>query len=125
VLIVLRALHGGVTSNVALTARINDLASAAYFTSFGTSLVATVLIAYRIYHALERGASRKRFQHVINILIESGAVYSLSLLVIGVTSVFPGASNPLNTRSVAFEDYATVLVPIITVRVPLAYKHMH
>ncbi|KAF8188680.1 hypothetical protein BJ912DRAFT_1143304 [Pholiota molesta] len=41
--------------------------------------------------------ARHQYSHRI------GAVYSLSLLVIGVTSVFPGASNPLNTRSVAFE----------------------
>ncbi|KAF8188717.1 hypothetical protein BJ912DRAFT_968312 [Pholiota molesta] len=55
--------------------------AAAFFTTSATSFVTTVLIAYRIYStAKHEGVSGRRFKHIIDIIVQSGAVYSLSLL---------------------------------------------
>jgi hypothetical protein len=97
--------------------------AAAYFTTSATSFVTTVLIAYRIYStAKHEGVSGRRFKHIIDIIVQSGAVYSLSLLQLAIAFVLPGSMNILNTRSYAFNIYGSTLVNITAVCVAFTYN---
>lgn len=51
------------------------LIGASLFVTFTTTIVSTVLIAYRI-HTLQ--GSRKRFKHILEILVQSAAAYSVA-----------------------------------------------
>ncbi|KAF8188736.1 hypothetical protein BJ912DRAFT_968361 [Pholiota molesta] len=112
-LIIFRAIYGGITPDVATAIRINDLIFAAFLTTFIASLVTTVLIAYRIYAAAKQGRSKRRFRHVINIVVQSGALYCLALLVSAVAPVLPGEMGLRNTWNVALNYYTTALVSVI------------
>jgi hypothetical protein len=101
---------------VATAIRINDLIFAAFLTTFITSLVTTVLIAYRIYAAAKQGLSKRRFRHVVNIVVQSGALYCLAILVSTVAPVLPGQMDLRNTWNVALNYYTTALVSLIAVR---------
>ncbi|KAF9562350.1 hypothetical protein CPC08DRAFT_706724 [Agrocybe pediades] len=69
---------------------LNTLTSALFFTSALTSMMSTFLIAYRIYVASRfSGASKSRFMNVIDIVVQSSAVYTLSVLVVAIYDVIP------------------------------------
>ncbi|KAF8186757.1 hypothetical protein BJ912DRAFT_451579 [Pholiota molesta] len=92
----------------------NDLLAAVLFISFGTTLVTTVLIAYRIYSVSKQQLpSSRRFNHIIDLVVQSGAIYSLSQLAYAITSILT-ESNAINTRIIAFADYASALNVAIT-----------
>ncbi|KAF8186763.1 hypothetical protein BJ912DRAFT_926918 [Pholiota molesta] len=98
------------TISVTLAARLNAVTSAAYFMSFGTTLVTTALIAYRIYSvSKQQGVSSKRLKHVIDIVVQSGAVYALSQLTAALAGVVPGSTLLINTRNIAFQDFALIV----------------
>ncbi|KDR69171.1 hypothetical protein GALMADRAFT_145576 [Galerina marginata CBS 339.88] len=64
----------------------NSLLFAGYFVSFATSLMATLLIAYRVYSVSKQGTgSAQRFRRIIEIMVQTAAVYSLALLGIAPT----------------------------------------
>jgi hypothetical protein len=95
----------------------NDLLAAALFISFGTTLITTVLIAYRIYSASKQQLpSSRRFNHIIDIVVQSGAIYAFSQLVYAIAGVLSG-SNGFNTRIIAFTNYIEPLNVAITVRI--------
>ncbi|KAF8188743.1 hypothetical protein BJ912DRAFT_1042521 [Pholiota molesta] len=112
---ILQARYGVVVPTARLTAQINSMAFAGYFTTFATSFVTTLLIAYRIHAVATRGTSQRRFRHITAIVVESGAVYSLSLLFGAITTVVAEEMTVtvLNTRVVASGYYQTVLVNLI------------
>jgi hypothetical protein len=114
---ILQARYGVVVPTARLTAQINSMAFAGYFTTFATSFVTTLLIAYRIHAVATRGTSQRRFRHITAIVVESGAVYSLSLLFGAITTVVADEMTVtvLNTRVVASGYYQTVLVNLIAV----------
>ncbi|KDR81224.1 hypothetical protein GALMADRAFT_136254 [Galerina marginata CBS 339.88] len=83
---------------------INNLDGAGYFVSAATSLLTTLLIAYRIHFIFRHdGASRGRFKHLIEILIQSSAVYSLTLLMNAISVILP--IDETNTQFFAFQNY--------------------
>ncbi|KAF4610633.1 hypothetical protein D9613_007334 [Agrocybe pediades] len=60
------------------------------FTSALTSLISTYLIAYRIYTVSRlTGASKKRLKNVIDIVVQSSAGYTLSVLAVAIYDVVP------------------------------------
>ncbi|KAF9473657.1 hypothetical protein BDN70DRAFT_937278 [Pholiota conissans] len=88
----------------ALANTINAALSAAFFMSFATTLVTTVLIAFRIYTVTKRdGLSSRRFKHVMDIVIQPGAVYALSQFTAAMAGEVPGSAT-LNPRNIAFDD---------------------
>lgn len=108
------------TISVTLATRLNAVTSAAYFLSFGTTLVTTVLIAYRIYSvSKQQGVSSKRLKHIMDIVVQSGAVYALSQLTAALAGVVPGSTLILNTRNIAFQDFALILNVAVAVRAVL------
>lgn len=118
----LHAKFNNLNVSPALAARINDMLAAAFFISFATTLVTTVLIAYRIHSVSQnQGASSRRFKHIIDIVVQSGAVYALSQFVAAVAGVVPGA-NAFTKSSIAFQAYTQILNFAIAVRV-LSVRH--
>ncbi|KAF8160308.1 hypothetical protein BJ912DRAFT_1069457 [Pholiota molesta] len=110
---ILQAIYGAVGPTARLTAQINNLSFAGYFTTFATSFVTTLLIAYRIHAVATRGTAQNRFRHTTAIVVESGAAYSLALLVGAIIPVVAGETTVLNTRVMALGFYAVVLVNLI------------
>ncbi|KAF8186724.1 hypothetical protein BJ912DRAFT_451279 [Pholiota molesta] len=93
----------------AIAGTMNDLLSTALFISFGTTLVTTVLIAYRIYSVSKQQLpSSRRFNHIIEIVVQSGAIYAFSQLAYAIAGVLTG-SEVFNTRIDAFTDYSSAL----------------
>ena len=62
---------------------LNGLLASAYFLSFSCTIASTLLIVYRIYNSLsdQHNYSKKRFMHIVDILVQSATAYSLTLLV--------------------------------------------
>ncbi|KDR71364.1 hypothetical protein GALMADRAFT_254141 [Galerina marginata CBS 339.88] len=96
------------------TARVREgvtIQSALFFTSLSSSLLATLLIAFRIHSvSKQNGGSKRRFRHIIEIVIQSAAVYSLALLILGVANAFSTFSPTI----VVFESYGMLVAFIIT-----------
>ena len=94
--------------------------SAFTFVSAGTSLLATFLIAHRIYYYLNKTQKeiRSRYTHVIEIIIQSVVVYSVALLLLGVSGTIPRLHKDEKAEQVAvnMQDYMTMLTSIIAVR---------
>ncbi|KAF8170551.1 hypothetical protein BJ912DRAFT_1083699 [Pholiota molesta] len=102
---VLRAAYNNSAVSPTLAATFNDLVVTAYFTTFATSLITTALIAYKIYSSSSQTRfSRKLYRHIIDIVVQSGAVYSLTALATAISGVLPG-SNIIHTRSICAQNY--------------------
>ncbi|KAF8173662.1 hypothetical protein BJ912DRAFT_991827 [Pholiota molesta] len=104
------AKYANTNISLALDTKINALLATAYFTSFATTLVTTVLIAYRIHSVSKaQGASSRRFKHIMDIIVQSGVIYALSQFTSALAGVVPGSKFLSNTRDRAFQDYAPLL----------------
>lgn len=69
---------------------LNKLIGASLFMTFAGTLVTPILIAYRIHHVFGHSilqGTRSRFKHVVEILVQSTAVYSLAVLAYAVLNV--------------------------------------
>ncbi|KDR71348.1 hypothetical protein GALMADRAFT_144034 [Galerina marginata CBS 339.88] len=103
----------------------DTIPSALFFTSLSSSLLATLLIEFKI-HAVSKqnGGFKRRFHHVIEIAVLSAAVHSLSLLVLGISNAFASSSPPfveLRNYGVAVAFTITGITPTMMVaRVCLA-----
>lgn len=107
----------------ALSATFNNLLAAAYFTTFTTSLIATTLIAYRLYvFSNETDWSRRRFKHIADIVVQSGAVYSLTALATAIGGVLPGGSDLSNTQTINFQNYIEAIGVYVAVRALFMYS---
>ncbi|KAF8186711.1 hypothetical protein BJ912DRAFT_1143785 [Pholiota molesta] len=96
---VLRATYNSSAVSPTLAATFNDLVAAAYFTTFATSLITTALIGYRIYAcSSQTGFSRRLYINILDIVVQSGAVCSLTALATAISSVLPGGSDARNPR---------------------------
>ncbi|KAF9479469.1 hypothetical protein BDN70DRAFT_932535 [Pholiota conissans] len=87
--------------------------AAAIFTTFSTTLSTTVLIAYRIYSISKHDGSFRGFKPIIDIMVQSGATNSLTLLAFALCAI-PGTGNLLtNTRLFAAQNYIENLTSIL------------
>ena len=68
---------------------LNDFYATGLFSSFSCTISSTLLIVYRIYNSLSNGGthSKKRFTRIVDVLVQSAAVYALALLVVAITGV--------------------------------------
>jgi len=80
---------------------LNDLIASGYFSSFCSTISSTLLIVYRIYNSLpnHNNRSKKRFLHIVDVLIQSAALYSLALMVAAIAAVVLVASGDKPTLS--------------------------
>ncbi|KAF9551925.1 hypothetical protein CPC08DRAFT_823109 [Agrocybe pediades] len=93
---------------------LNRLTSALYFTSTGTSLVCTGLIASRIYKAycMSDYIKQTKFKNVLDIIIQSSAIYTLSVLILGVIGAIPLSSNDSAEYILRIDNVVYYLGPI-------------
>ncbi|KAF9562351.1 hypothetical protein CPC08DRAFT_706726 [Agrocybe pediades] len=98
----------------------NGLSSAFFFTSALTSLIATYLIAYRIYVTSQfTGTSKRRFKNVIDIVVQSSAVYTLSILAMAIYDVIPFSNSDSGTIALDLAvDYAGSLSNLLIGMMP-------
>jgi len=100
---------------------VNDLIAAGYFSSFACTISSTLLIMYRIYNYLSRQDpySKKRFLHIVDVLVQSAAVYSLALLtsaIAGVVLVTSGNRPTLSMFAVINYESSAILF-FVSVRI--------
>lgn len=88
--------------------------------TFGTTLVTTLLIVYRINSATKEGisgrsGSRTTFMHIVDIIVQSAAAYSLVALLYAISGVIPIASTNL-VAIFNFQNWIGVLYLTVSVR---------
>ncbi|KAF9476769.1 hypothetical protein BDN70DRAFT_934790 [Pholiota conissans] len=87
-------------SDQAAAAIMDHVATAGYIITAFTTLVCTILISYRIHSFSKLQAfSTRRFKHIADIVIQSGAVYSLSLIVCGIAIMVSDLSEDVVLQS--------------------------
>ncbi|PPQ92897.1 hypothetical protein CVT25_010452 [Psilocybe cyanescens] len=72
----------------------NNISSALIFVSLGTTVIVTFIIGYRLHSAsrIHHLSSRRLYNHIVTIIIESAAAYSLVLLFEAITVVVPSGA---------------------------------
>ncbi|KAF9472183.1 hypothetical protein BDN70DRAFT_971933 [Pholiota conissans] len=99
------AIVAGVLPLSALTEqnRLNKVLAAGLLMSGCSTTITTALIAYRIRSFLTyQGISAKRFRHTIDVVVQSGAVYSLSVLLFGVVSILDTTNDGIGMNVLHF-----------------------
>ncbi|PPQ91515.1 hypothetical protein CVT25_008902 [Psilocybe cyanescens] len=85
-------LHSQQSATEAITDVFNVIAGVSMLTSLCTTVITTFLIWYRIHSAFRSKSSplsKKLFSHIVVLVIESAAVYSLILFLNAITTVVP------------------------------------
>ncbi|KAF9470989.1 hypothetical protein BDN70DRAFT_939275 [Pholiota conissans] len=73
---------------ISLESRFNKVYAAGIVIASCNTIITTALITYRIYSFLRnQHITTKKFRHIIDIVIQSGAVYSLSMLVMAISII--------------------------------------
>lgn len=104
------------TSNSVVTL-CNRLVGAAFFMTLASTLLTTVLIAFRIYSASRNSAltsARTPYKKVIDIIVQSALLYSLASLALAITIVIPWTASNFEVLNRA-EDYVSCFTPFIAV----------
>jgi hypothetical protein len=101
---------------------LDELLSAALFITFGTTVVTTILIAYRIYSVVRQDGvdnSKRRFVHVLEVLIQSSAAYSLASFVNAVSGIIPFNGAVTNSMPlIALQYYMGPIFCFAAVSIP-------
>lgn len=95
----------------------NKALSAGFFLTLGLTLWTTILISYRIYSTsnnIIQKHSRTRFNNVLEMLIQSSAMYSLVLLANALSAAIPENSSNIWAIGV-MGDFLGVILHAITV----------
>ncbi|KAF5327208.1 hypothetical protein D9619_004561 [Psilocybe cf. subviscida] len=86
-----------------------------FFISIGITVLATALIIYRVIDVSRRstGQTKGRYQYTIEIAIESGAMYSITLLIAGVLLAVRGKMDgPNYSITQAASYWGGILTPV-------------
>lgn len=103
---------------------INDTQAAAYVVSATTSMLATLLIAYRIYSVFKQNTiftMRRRFGQVIDILVQSAAIYAIMMLIQATSLFLPNLGT--SPSVFALDNYAVTLMFPIAVCINYTLVH--
>ena len=103
---------------------LNFLYISGYFSSFACTVSSTLLIVYRIHNSLSNrdNHSKKRFIHIVDVLVQSAAAYSLTLMLAAIaqvvgTEVTSEDGATLSSSMFAVLDYGVgVVLPFVSVR---------
>ncbi|PPQ92899.1 hypothetical protein CVT25_010454 [Psilocybe cyanescens] len=92
----------------------NNILSALTFVSLGTTVITTFLIGYKIYSAspLSRSPSKRLFNCIVKMIIESAAVYALVLLLYAIDIVVPSfgvSGSPMEEAGYYIDAIVTVV----------------
>ena len=97
---------------------LNDLIGAALFITASTTSLTASLIAYRIYSLSRKdplNRAKKTFGKLIDVLIQSAAVYALVSVWYAVETVVPETTTDVWIL-IATDDYLFYIFPIVAVR---------
>jgi len=74
---------------------LNSLMASGYFATFFSTISSTLLIVYRIYHSIsqQNNYSKKRFLHIVDVLVQSAAMYALAILIVAIVDIVFVASR--------------------------------
>ncbi|KAF9474051.1 hypothetical protein BDN70DRAFT_936945 [Pholiota conissans] len=98
-------------SAVSLRVQMGNIASAGVLMSACTTIITTALITSRIHSFLKhQDISSRKFWHIIDIVVQSGAVYSLSVVFYGAANIVQ--SKILNVRTFIFVLWINFAVPL-------------
>ena len=77
------------TPSIPQNINLNDLLASGYFSSFACTISSTLLIVYQIYNSISNqdNHSKKRFVHIVDVLIQSAAAYALTLMIVAIANV--------------------------------------
>lgn len=106
--------YGGEVTSISNARLSNNIASALAFMSLGTTVTSTMLIGYRINSAsrLNGARSERVFNHVVVMIIESAALYSLVLLFYAIIIAIPSLNNLKSPLSQIGTYASTALVAV-------------
>ncbi|KAF9473496.1 hypothetical protein BDN70DRAFT_964896 [Pholiota conissans] len=81
----------------AILNRLNNLASSSLLIASCTTIITTTLIAYRIHSFLKiQAINTTKFYHIVDVVVQSGAVYALALITTGLAGVLMQNGQALN-----------------------------
>lgn len=110
------SIRGPIFTNAAKSVLVQYLQCALLFLSFINTTTTTGLIAWRIYPSTRMGAIQQKGQqlrHIMQVLVESAAIFSLVLLVNAIVAVVPfDIGSGLDVASYFLE----ILLPTVGVR---------
>ncbi|PPQ84812.1 hypothetical protein CVT25_015158 [Psilocybe cyanescens] len=91
----------------------NNITSALTFVSLGTTVITTFIIGYRIHSASQRHdlSSRRLFNHVVTMIMESATAYSLVLLIEAIIIAVPSVEvlgSPLSEAGIYIQAIVIV-----------------
>ncbi|KAF9477084.1 hypothetical protein BDN70DRAFT_995196 [Pholiota conissans] len=91
--------------------RLSKAASAGILTSACTTIITTFLITYRIHSFLKnQHISSRKFRHIIDIVVQSGAISSITILVFGISQALPTQVDTANIHGIIFNFWMSTLV---------------
>ena len=97
----------------------DDLLASGYFSSFACTISSTCSIVYRIYNSVSNqdNHSKKRFMHIVDVLVQSAAVYSVALMVSAIATLLLVTTGGDNTLSLfAVINYNGNILYFVSVR---------
>ncbi|KAF4614173.1 hypothetical protein D9613_007360 [Agrocybe pediades] len=101
------------------------LEGAMYVSVAATSLMATFIICWQVYaYTKHASGSRKRYRNIIDVLIQSSALYSSMLVVEAVVNIIEGLpsslkpTTPQNMYPGLIQVYLDLVVPLLTGTAP-------
>lgn len=119
--IALGVLTGPQASTEALSLLYNNIVTSVILVSLGTTVITTTLIGYRIHTVsrLRGTMSKNTFHHIVVMIIESAAVYSVILVIYAVFAVVP-SFDTLDKPEFYAGDYIEIMANLTAVSI---YQH--
>ena len=99
---------------------LDHLISAALFMTMASTLVTTLLIAYRIYLVSSQDGVKysRSFKNIIELIVQSAAAYAVVSLLYAIEIALPFKNNL--TKIFPLESYTDVIFSFTAVRPPLS-----
>ena len=88
-----------------------------YFISSAITILATTLIPFRIIMATRKNGRVKRYKYTMEILIESGALYSITSFIVSVLLALDRGMSNITRMKAMF--YGQAIITPITVRLQM------
>lgn len=99
------------TTHATLT---NNVRTAQMFVSVATTLTTTLLIAYKIHVTSRRviSSSKQAFKHIVIVLLESAAVYSIVILAFAIVIAIPSLDDVLSSSVAAYMEQVVTFTAV-------------
>ncbi|KAF8989613.1 hypothetical protein BDQ17DRAFT_1414347 [Cyathus striatus] len=96
-----------------------------YYITLGVTVIATSMVVYRIITVSGRAGTVGRYRYAIEILVESGIIYSIPLLILGVIESLPNLTpSEINLLWEVDTYVLAFLVPVTGIAPTLIYERV-